>query len=279
MHKDIRFAGAFIKCTRVKNKDRRLFEKFKLIVPIGASVVWPWVEMVEISQNTAKFLEVVNMQIVEDLWQVGGAGFTSEEDAAIFLIRFGPEAALIDAGCGRAHRRLVDNVAEVLPAGVNISYLLLTHCHFDHTGGAEAARKQYGCRIAAHSLDAVYLQDGNSQVTAASWYRAQMPILAVDEIFSDSPRVFEVGSGKIRAQHCPGHTPGSVVYIASLQSQTILFGQDIHGPLHASFFSDQADYRRSLEKLLELRADILCEGHFGVFRGKGQVEKFIRSYL
>lgn len=219
------------------------------------------------------------MQIIEDLWQVGGAGFTSEEDAAIFLIRFGNEAALIDAGCGRAHRQLVDNIAGALPAGINISYLLLTHCHFDHTGGAEAARAQYGCRIAAHSLDAVYLQNGNSEVTAASWYGARMPSLAIDEIFNEPLRVFDVGGEKITARHCPGHTPGSVVYLAELQSQRILFGQDIHGPLQASFLSNQADYRQSLKKLLELQADILCEGHFGVFRGKSEVEKFIRSYL
>lgn len=219
------------------------------------------------------------MQIIEDLWQVGGAGFTSEEDAAIFLIRYGNEAAVIDAGCGGAHQKLVDNINAVLPVRVNITYLLLTHCHFDHTGGAEAVRAQYGCRIAAHSLDAVYLQDGNSEVTAASWYGAQMPRLAVDEIYSDAHRVFEVGGEKITARHCPGHTPGSVVYVAELQSQRILFGQDIHGPLHASFLSNQADYLQSLENLLELKADILCEGHFGVFRGKDQVDKFIRQYL
>ena len=26
-------------------------------------------------------------------------------------------------------------------------------------------------------------------------------------------------------------------------------------------------------------ADILCEGHFGVFKGKKKIEKFIRSYM
>lgn len=219
------------------------------------------------------------MQITENLWQVGGAGFTSEQDAAIFLIRFGNEAALIDAGCGGAHRKLGDNIAAVRPAGVPITYLFLTHCHFDHTGGAQQVRESYGCRIAAHALDAVYLEEGNSEVTAASWYGARMPGLAIDEIFSEPRRDFTVGSGKITARHCPGHTPGSVVYLAELQNQRILFGQDIHGPLHPSFFSNEADYRRSLTYLLELKADILCEGHFGVFYGRDQVERFIRSYL
>ena len=106
-----------------------------------------------------------------------------------------------------------------------------------------------------------------------------MPSLRVDRAFSERLQVFGVGGQKITAHHCPGHTPGSVVYVAELAAQKILFGQDVHGPLHASFFSSAEDYRRSLQYLLELEADILCEGHFGVFKGKDRVAGFIRSYL
>ena len=42
-------------------------------------------------------------KILSNLWQVGGAGFSSSEDAAIYLLRFGNTAALIDAGCGNGH--------------------------------------------------------------------------------------------------------------------------------------------------------------------------------
>ena len=48
-------------------------------------------------------------KILSDLWQVGGAGFTSAEDAAIYLVRFGDKAALIDAGCGNGHDLLKSN--------------------------------------------------------------------------------------------------------------------------------------------------------------------------
>ncbi len=96
------------------------------------------------------------MEIKENLWQVGGAEYTSVEDAAIYLICFGEKAALIDAGCGGAHEQLMSNISEVLPSDVAFEYLFLTHCHYDHTGGAEAVRDQYGCRIVAHELDAVF---------------------------------------------------------------------------------------------------------------------------
>ena len=219
------------------------------------------------------------MEIMENLWQVGGAEYTSVEDAAIYLIRLGKKAALIDAGCGGAHNHLVNNIAEVLPSDVEIEYLFLTHCHYDHTGGAEAVRNQYGCKIVAHELDANYLEAGNSTVTAASWYGARMNPLSIDFKITEKKQTFQVGNGELTAYHCPGHSPGSLVYVTRLENRQVLFGQDVHGPLDDSFLSDPDDYKRSLKFLTGLQADILCEGHFGVYQGKDEVVRFIRSYL
>ncbi len=219
------------------------------------------------------------MEIMENLWQVGGAEFTSVEDAAIYLIRFGNKAALIDAGCGSAHNDLVNNISEVLPSDVEIEYLFLTHCHYDHTGGAAAVRDQYGCKIVAHELDAAYLEEGNSTVTAASWYGARMIPLQIDIKIRDRETAFQIGDNKMVAHHCPGHSPGSVVYLAELNSTLVLFGQDVHGPLDASFLSNREDYLRSLKFMLGLDADILCEGHFGIYQGKNEINRFIQTYL
>jgi len=74
------------------------------------------------------------MKIMDNLWPVGGGGLTGPSDAAIYLVRLGDGAALIDAGCGDGHDALRAHIAQCLPATVPIQYLLLTHCHFDHTG-------------------------------------------------------------------------------------------------------------------------------------------------
>ncbi len=219
------------------------------------------------------------MKIMDNLWQVGGAEYTSVEDAAIYLISFGEKAALIDAGCGSDHDSLVTNISEVLPPGTGIEYLFLTHCHYDHTGGADRVRNQYGCKIVAHKLDAEYLENGDSRVTAADWYGARMNPLKIDFKIKDRKQIFQVGSGELAAYHCPGHSPGSLVYLTELDSNRILFGQDVHGPLDASFLSNRDDYLRSLRFMISLDADILCEGHFGVYRGNEEVSRFIRSYL
>ena len=70
-----------------------------------------------------------------------------------------------------------------------------------------------------------------------------------------------------------------MVFLTESEGKRILFGQDVHGPLDPSLLSDRKDYLRSLEQLIAMDADILCEGHFGVIHGKDQVEGFITSFL
>ncbi len=221
----------------------------------------------------------MKMAIVQNLWQVGGGNLTAPEDAAIYLVRFGQQAVLIDSGCGYAHARLVENISAVLPEEIEIIYLLLTHCHYDHVGGAAALREQYGCKIVAHQLDAGYLETGDNDVTAASWYGTKMQPLAIDYKIEGHKEIFKAGNGEIFAYHCPGHSPGSLVYLTEIENQNILFGQDVHGPLDPSLLSNRIDYIRSLKFMIALNADILCEGHFGVYKGRENIEKFIRSFM
>lgn len=166
-----------------------------------------------------------------------------------------------------------------MPSNIDIEYLFLTHCHYDHTGGAERTRSRYNCKIVAHELDAVYLENGDSKVTAADWYGARMNPLKIDYKIIDKKETFQVGKGQVIAYHCPGHSPGSLVYVVDMNSTRVLFGQDVHGPLDAALLSNRDDYMRSLRFLISLEADILCEGHFGIYRGKDNVKKFIRSFL
>jgi glyoxylase-like metal-dependent hydrolase (beta-lactamase superfamily II) len=186
---------------------------------------------------------------------------------------------LVDAGCGRQHSKLTANIQQCLPQTASIDYLLLTHCHFDHVGGAEAVRRTYGCKIVAHAMDAAFLEAGDSEVTAASWYGTTLEPLRIDVKLQGAENTIAVGENVIKALHWPGHSPGSLVYSVQLGNQLILFGQDVHGPLHPSLKSDPVMYRKSLQKLCDLQADILLEGHYGVITGKQAVEVFIRSFM
>ena len=217
--------------------------------------------------------------ITSDIDQVGGGPLTSPEDAAIYLLRSGDRAALVDAGCGTSPVQLFQNIEASGTPLDRIETLLITHCHFDHTGGAQALRDRTGCRIVAHELEARFLEEGDQRVTGAKWYGAFLEPFQVDVKLKGKRQELWVGEKRIEALHVPGHSPGSLVYVTESDGLKILFGQDVHGPLDASLLSNREDYRRSLRLLLSLEADVLCEGHYGVIRGKEEVADFIESFL
>jgi len=162
---------------------------------------------------------------------------------------------------------------------VQLEYLLLTHCHYDHAGGAHAVRDQYGCRIVAHELDASYLESGDNRVTGAARVGARLEPLTVDIRLQGQESTLVIGSGTMTAIHCPGHSPGSVVYTTNIDDQLILFGQDVQGPIHSEFLSNEQQYLDSLARLLDLEADVLLEGHFGIIESRPEVRAFIENCI
>ncbi|MGO9174825.1 MAG: MBL fold metallo-hydrolase [Desulfobaccales bacterium] len=219
------------------------------------------------------------MKITKEIFQVGGSQITSSEDAAIYLINFDGHAALVDAGGGDAQDRLLANIRSCGVKLEQIEYLLLTHCHYDHTGGVKALKELLHGQIVAHELEAPFLEQGDNVATAANWYGTRIQHFQVDHKISGSQEEISLGGRVIQAIHTPGHSPGSMVYMTESEGMKILFGQDVHGPLHPDLRSNTVDYQSSLELMLSLEADILCEGHHGVYRGKKEVADFIRRFM
>ena len=79
--------------------------------------------------------------------------------------------------------------------------------------------------------------------------------------------------------HIPGHSPGSVAYVTTSDSLKIVFAQDVHGPLHPALLSNAADYQASLQRLIDLDADVLCEGHYGIYKGRQDIVRFVSSFM
>jgi glyoxylase-like metal-dependent hydrolase (beta-lactamase superfamily II) len=219
------------------------------------------------------------MKITSNIYQVGGSRESHPSDASVFLIKDGSHCALIDTGTGQGHSNIIKNIETIETDIKNIKEIFITHCHYDHTGGINALREDTSARVIAHKKAAQYIEEGNSMVTAADWYGAIIKPTKVDIIVHEEEKVFKLDNLSINFHFTPGHSPGSSVYTMISDEKKILFGQDIHGPLNDTLLSSRPDYIQSLEYLLTIEADILCEGHFGVYYGKEEIRDFIQSYL
>ena len=217
-------------------------------------------------------------EVVAGVYLVVGSDITSPMDCCVYLIDGGSELAIVDAGAGLSVPQLVSNIESLGFKPQSVAKLILTHCHIDHVGGAARLRQELGAAVLAHRLTARYLEEGDPHMTAAELYGLELSPVTVDTQLSERDQI-PVGNLILNSIHTPGHTPDSISLYLDTESDRVLFGQDIHGPLAPEFGSDVGAWRQSMKVLLGLKADVLCEGHFGVCRPTKVVKEYIESYI
>ena len=125
------------------------------------------------------------------------------------------QCAVIDAG-GVSHE--LDGYID--SNNYTVKYIIFTHGHFDHIGGAEYYHKKYPkAKILIHSADSDCLTDETANFTYPAPYKF-VPVKP-DVLLKDGD-VIRFGSVSLRVIHTPGHTPGGI----SLYSDGVLFSGD-----------------------------------------------------
>ncbi len=217
-------------------------------------------------------------EVSENVFLVGSSEITDPRDCSVYLIDLG-QLVLIDAGAGPSVFSIIRNIQSVGRDPSRLSAVLVTHCHVDHAGGARFLQQKTGARIIMHEQDAGAVERGDDTITAARWYNLHFEPTPVQVKFNKEKETLSFGQYSLVCLHTPGHTPGSLSVYVDLGGKRILFGQDIHGPFHPDFGSDLNAWRASMQLLLAIDADVLCEGHFGVYQPKDRVASYIRHYL
>ena len=177
-----------------------------------------------------------------------GSFFSRKYPPNVYLVEDG-ECALIDAGYG--DEASISNRLEQLKALQNprIGYIILTHPHPDHLGGAERFKKETGAKILIHQEDT----DVANEVFEET---------KVDDAFNDG-EVIRVGGVELELVHTPGHTYGHTCVLR--RSDRALFtGDHILGTGTTAVSperGDMAKYIDSLRKLQGMEISALYPGH------------------
>ncbi|MBI3677585.1 MAG: MBL fold metallo-hydrolase [Proteobacteria bacterium] len=115
------------------------------------------------------------------------------------------KGAVIDPGGDLA--RIRDASAK---QGVTIQKVLLTHGHLDHAGGAAALARELGIEIEGpHENDAFLL---NGLAEQAKRYGFEGSEACVPNRWLNDGDTVTVGDVTLGVRHCPGHTPGHIVF-------------------------------------------------------------------
>jgi glyoxylase-like metal-dependent hydrolase (beta-lactamase superfamily II) len=216
-----------------------------------------------------------SLSVSQDVYIVGGADLSHPYDCSVYLVDGGEEMVLIDTGAGEGFELIVDNIRSLGLRPDKLKAVIATHSHIDHIGALFRFREEYGVEVIAHELDTEAIETGIG--SGAEYYGVSYQPCKVDVILRGSEETVGCGHHDLKVIHIPGHTPGSIaVYLDA--GTRILFGQDVHGPyLLKGSNTDQA--KISLRRLADLDADILCEGHFGVYEPKEEVRRYIEGHL
>ncbi len=128
-----------------------------------------------------------------------------EQNCSIIWCDETNEGALVDPG-GDADK-ILEKVTEL---GIDLKKILLTHGHLDHAGGSQDITEKLNIPIIGpHKGDEFWLDGIESQ--AAQYGMSGLRCCKPDQWLNDG-EVIELGNLKLDVIHCPGHTPGHVVF-------------------------------------------------------------------
>jgi len=115
------------------------------------------------------------------------------------------KAAVIDPG-GEVPRLL----SVLKSQGLELEKIWITHGHLDHAGGAAELKDATGVPIEGpHPDDQFWIDDIG--VSAARWGMAGARSFTPNRWLADGDRV-TLGETEFEVYHCPGHTPGHVIF-------------------------------------------------------------------
>lgn len=181
-----------------------------------------------------------------------------QQNCSVLLCEETGQAAVVDPGGD------IDRIEAALEQlGGKLSVILLTHGHMDHCAAADTLRQKYGVQIIGpHKDDAFWIDKLPEWCQMSGFPHAEA--FTPDRWLDDGESV-SFGNQQLAVSHCPGHTPGHVVFFHAPSKLAIVGDVLFQGSIGRTDFP-RGDYDTLItsirEKLWPLGDDVtFIPGH------------------
>ena len=192
-----------------------------------------------------------------------------EQNCSILICEETLKAAIVDPGGDLPRILQALSNAKVTPEKI-----LLTHGHIDHCAGAPALSKELNIPIEGpHEAERFWLEQLPMQSQRFGFPQAES--FEPNRWLVDGDQV-TVGNVHLDVKHCPGHTPGHVVFYSANDSLAVVGDVLFAGSIGRTDFprGNHADLIRAIkEKLFPLGDDIVFVPGHGPTSTFGQERK------
>jgi len=216
---------------------------------------------------------------VEDLYVHDTGMFDTDEYGAVYVYD-AERPIVIDTGTGANREALFESVAEIGIGREDLAWILPTHAHLDHAGGAGYLAERYpnaAVRVpetgVRHLVDPGALVAGTKSAVGDQWEHYAEPKPVPDdriEGVGEGDRI-DLGDRELVVRGAPGHAPHHAVYHEP--DADVVFAADAAGiyvpetdAVTPTTPPPQFDFEQCLDdiRLIEdLDPDTICFGHFG----------------
>jgi hydroxyacylglutathione hydrolase len=195
-------------------------------------------------------------------------------DSQVYLVDTGDGLACIDAGAGRSVERILTEVRADGLVPEEIRWVLLTHGHADHAGGAAAWRRRLpDVRIGASVSVAGWIETADEEATSVDRARRagiyppdyRLEPCAIDLVLEPEAAI-QLGAIRLEIVATEGHAAGHLAFVGEIDGVRTAFSGDALFPGGRMLLQDTWDCDvhaalRSVELLAACDPGRLLAGH------------------
>ena len=196
--------------------------------------------------RNVEYQKIAPFKVMDNVYYVGPGS------VSVWLVPTSAGLILIDTAQEPYVDTVIDNIRKVGFDPKNIKYILLTHGHLDHFGGANKIKALSGARVALTAVDWDFME----QQAKARPPKAGDEPPARDMVIKEGDTI-TLGDTKVKVYVLPGHTPGSpafefTVYDNKKPYKGFVFG----GPGPRNGVQGGTEFLKSIERLEKDFADV-----------------------